>query len=1013
MGFADFIDQILAVATTGVRQPLESFCKIETIENENTFVAADGSLMTLLRVDGASRIVGDEELEEIVSGARLAFAPYLEKPGYAVQFWFMNDPDGSPRVVEQALSQAEQTARAIGLELNDLFEERKTRLPEFVNAEASYIALWTRMETLTKSQVDQMQEDEKKFNTGSPPGATAQPIKMVADSLRSRHVAFVRSMEADLKDLGLLCEVEEVHEALRAMRMCLYPDLATSNWKPSLPGDKVPARIAENGEARDVSSIVWPRIQDQMFVLPAEVNGATSVNIGNMRYGSIDMTLAPEETQPFSSLLARMGDTDIPWRISFLLEGGGMNALGLKSMLASILTWSAEDNKKIHNAIKELRANVLDGTVICKLRVSLATWAPADEDRTLRERVASLLRAVESWGNAQCTDMAGDPLEGVMSSALGMAVASTAPAAAAPVEDAVMWLPWGRSANPWRKGAVLFRTADGKPWPYQPGSHLQTSYIDLVFAPPGYGKSVLMNTVNLACCLAPSATTTVNGDLPRVAVIDIGPSSSGLVSLLQEALPERRRHEVAYHRLRMEPSNAINPFDTQLGCRYPMPTERAFIVNMLTLLSTAVGKDAPYDGITDLVGIVVDEVFKLYDDNGMPRPYSRGDDVEVDEAVDRHNIQLEDKPTWWEVVDAFFNKGHFHEAMMAQRHAVPLLHDIVVAARSRAVEDLFGETKAPTGETIVQAFARMISGAIREYPILAAPTRFDIGGARVCSLDLDEVAPRGGAAADRQTAVMYMLARHVLARDFYLNEETVKSMDRKVQPYHMKRAREMRETPKRLVYDEFHRTGAAHAVRHQVRIDIREGRKWGVQICLASQLLEDFDDQMVDQATGVWILGTGSDAAVKEATTRFNLGYTAQYVLRHRLSGPSRAGAPLLSMMRLKSGRFQQFLVNTLGPVELWAMSTTAEDAEIRKRLYDQIGPAIARGRLAKAFPGGTARPEIERRINDMMEKAGSDQDQAAGSVLDDIVAELASWNEDGTVNKEALRRRKQKLAAE
>ena len=56
----------------------------------------------------------------------------------------------------------------------------------------------------------------------------------------------------------------------------------------------------------------------------------------------------------------------------------------------------------------------------------------------------------------------------------------------------------------------------------------------------------------------------------------------------------------------------------------------------------------------------------------------------------------------------------------------------------------------------------MISSAVREYPILSRVTAFDIGDARVVSLDLDEVAKTGGEAADRQTAVMYMLARYVL-----------------------------------------------------------------------------------------------------------------------------------------------------------------------------------------------------------------------------------------------------------
>ena len=56
----------------------------------------------------------------------------------------------------------------------------------------------------------------------------------------------------------------------------------------------------------------------------------------------------------------------------------------------------------------------------------------------------------------------------------------------------------------------------------------------------------------------------------------------------------QQRHLVAHHRLRMTPDYAINPFDTQLGCRYPMPQERSFLLNFLILLSTP-GETSPYD----------------------------------------------------------------------------------------------------------------------------------------------------------------------------------------------------------------------------------------------------------------------------------------------------------------------------------------------------------------------------------------------------------------------------------
>ena len=81
----------------------------------------------------------------------------------------------------------------------------------------------------------------------------------------------------------------------------------------------------------------------------------------------------------------------------------------------------------------------------------------------------------------------------------------------------------------------------------------------------GGGKSVFLNALNFAF-----VTQAGLSRLPWVSIIDVGPSSSGLITLLQENLPENKKHLAAYHRLRMTEDFAINPFDTPLGCRYPV-----------------------------------------------------------------------------------------------------------------------------------------------------------------------------------------------------------------------------------------------------------------------------------------------------------------------------------------------------------------------------------------------------------------------------------------------------------
>ncbi len=513
----------------------------------------------------------------------------------------------------------------------------------------------------------------------------------------------------------------------------------------------------------------------------------------------------------------------------------------------------------------------------------------------------------------------------------------------------------------------------------------------------------MSNAINLALSLSAGLQR-----LPRIAIIDIGPSSSGLISLIKEALPAEQRHFAAYYRLRMTPEYSINPYDTQLGCRFPTPQERAFLVNFLTLLATPLGAQKPYDAIPDLAGMVVDELYKNLADTGKPHNYAEGIEPLIDGILEEIGFVRDPNTTWWEVTDALFVAGFSHEATLAQRYAMPLLADAASACRESAVEDLYGKITAPTGESLIDSFGRMISSAVREYPILSRVTKFDLGEAKIVSLDLDEVAKTGGDAADRQTAVMYMLARYILAKHYYLNEDNLADMPELYHTYHRARISEIREDPKRIVYDEFHRTSKAQAVRDQVIVDMREGRKWKVQVALLSQSLDDFDPVMIEFATAVYIMDAGPAQAIEKTTKIFGLSETAKIALKTRVHGPRAGGATFLAQFATKAGVNVQLLTLTLGPIELWSFSTTAEDADIRNKLYKHIGPIETRRVLATLFPGGTITKLIEERLTELKEEEGFIEDEERVSVTDQILTDILNAYSENP-NLKALPRKKSK----
>ncbi len=994
----DSIDIFLAWLSTSLKQTTASYCDLQTADSPTTLVAHDGSLVSVLRVRGVRALVGEEEFDRIQLGMQQTMQTAMSRPGHTIQVHFNYNKDDIKSDIANILKGAIETARIIPLDLDDLFQERIDYLSKYCAQESVHLVLWTRPSLLNREQANRAVKDKMKMikDQKIPPFRHTQNLIAAIPDLRDAHDSFVRGMQNDMNALNIVTNLLEVHDAIAAMRMTMDPDFTSSEWRPFLPGDKITIKDSKQIQG-DISDIMWPNLARQILPRDAENINLRTARIGDRVYSSVFIDLFPREVQQFMNLFKRTVATQIPWRISFLIEGGGLSSLRMKSAISAVLAFSSSQNRLLNDSINLLNyLNLNTDDAMVKLRVAAATWAPENDIRLLRSRTAQLAKAIESWGSCDVSENCGDAFAGVISSALGISGDSVATPSVAPMSDVLYMLPLFRPSSPWMHGALLFRSPDGKPWPYQPGSSAQTTWIDIIYARPGSGKSVLSNAINLALCLNAGMLR-----LPRISVIDIGPSSSGLISLIKEALPKDKKHLAAYFRLRMTPDYAINPFDTQLGCRFPTPQERNFLVNFMTLLATPVGSSKAYDGISDMVGLIVDEMYKILADNANPHVYTQGLEEIIDGILEEIGFISDTHTTWWEVTDALFTAGFIHEAMLAQRHAMPILADAASICRSQIVQDLYGNIKAPTGESLIDAFNRMISSAIREFPIISGTTKFDIGDARVVSLDLDEVAKSGGDAATRQTAVMYMLARYVLARHYFFNEENIGDIPQNYRPYHEARINEIREDHKRIVFDEFHRTASVQAIRNQVIQDMREGRKWKVEIALISQSLDDFDPVMIEFATSIFIMDAGPEQTIQKTTKVFGLSETAQNALRIHVHGPRAGGATFLAQFATKDGMNTQLLTLTLGPIELWAFSTTAEDAYIRNRLYRKLNPAEARRLLATLFPDGSATKIVEDRLLLARERQGMINEEIKQGVIDQLIDDiLKAYAENPSVKR-------------
>jgi len=93
--------------------------------------------------------------------------------------------------------------------------------------------------------------------------------------------------------------------------------------------------------------------------------------------------------------------------------------------------------------------------------------------------------------------------------------------------------------------------------------------------------------------------------------------------------------------------------------------ERAFLENFLALLTLQPGETKPFEGLPQLISLVIDEAYFLCTDHPRAAPKRYRKDVEplVDAAIERYGIELHpEEPHWRDIVTAFFEKGEFRLA---------------------------------------------------------------------------------------------------------------------------------------------------------------------------------------------------------------------------------------------------------------------------------------------------------------------------------------------------------------
>jgi icmB len=968
------LDDLLDYFTSNLKANITDYCEIETPNTIDTFVAKDGSVGSIVELHGVTNeyTMGTFH-EQVVEPFYELLVPFFNKAGHAIQVYYSMNPTGVRGDLEENFKNSRKTLKDMGINFDDLIDAKINVLDRALVKEKIYFVLWSRPSLLSKTEMQDEINHAKVTENKIMHELSKDALNPVLGfkTLTEKHQDFTQVFVKALGSIGVSASVLKISSALREMRRSVDPT-TTDDWKPLLPGQIVYPSVRRKLPERKKFDAMSPPTSWQL--LPSDGRELTDkvCKIGDNLFSAVGIEVMPKVDNSvwFYDIANKINAHGIPWRMSFLMYGDGLSSFAFKKTFATFLLFTNKGNNLLLRDSLDFLQEVKDQDVgvIVQAQMMFATWSPveyiydATHDgqlnlKTITQNAEKLRMAIETWAEAQVTDVFGDCIEGVLSSALGIKKSSLASKTAMPLDSALAMLPIIPKTSEWDKGSMMFSSTNSKMMPYKFFSKKQTTFITFIWAPPGFGKSVLMNALNLGLLMDED-----NTEIPFIRSIDVGESSFGFGRLLQDRLPEDKKHLVVMDRFRNDRNKSINPFDTKLGCRQPLPTERKFLVNFLkAILSDDEGKIP--NGIGGLVEQLVDQMYIYYSDKQKPKKYTMGYDKFVDNALKELRYSVNEHTTWWNIVDALALKGKIMEAKRAQRFAVPILPDAnTVVSDAAVIQNMYKIRKSEGDEKVIDEFIRLTSEALSRFPVLTGVTQIDYGNARYATLDFDEVKSAG----PRDIEIFYMLGINILTREFFVSKDEAAStpastgfdLSDKVpvefyRNFHLKSFTKMREDKKRLNIDEFHTTKGRPYIVDIIEEYERLGRKYNVDITIASQALEDFTPQMLEFASNLYMLGPLEEAQIVKVRGLFSLT-EAEQVMLNKVTGRNFVflGRFKMSKGAITRTAWSSFALKViLSPEENWAFNTTTLNALVRDKLYKAIGGAKTLKLLSTLYP--------------------------------------------------------------
>lgn len=1052
--------QILLSIMSSLKMHSSDYCDLETVSGFETLVFKDGTMLSILRYNGMLSQVSGSNFVRMIDQMADHLNNIMLNSGYKIVCVFRKDLDAFSSLAHIEATK-KMTVDKLQLDLKDIIEESIEAARSNVYDEEVYFGLMTNMKSLDAVEAEGLKNKKPTDGFDAPKLSTAQNLFHTVNILHSKHNEFVERFMGAFRGGDFYVSIEKVNavKALSLIRHQAQPNSSPRDWKPCIAISQAAMRSQANideyhmpitfpatDDLDDMSYMMPPELPRQLLSQTIEVLGAAenlppnTIKCDGRLYASVFMDIPPTSPSMFNEIFSAFNNTafydtrgrvrTMPWSLTYVITGDGMAGSVMKRAFKDVVGLAPPmTNANLQAAYNQLSWLKKNDKAVVGIQISAMTWVDDLNEKsreTLSNRSNRLKYSMESWGSMKVISNVGDPMMGWRSNIIGMSTNHVGTKGAAPLPQVLAMLPLTRPASAFKNGTVINRTLDGKLMLLEKFSSQMRTWVKCIVGTPGSGKSVMLNNELVETCMLAGLER-----LPFITVIDKGESSSGFIDLIRDRLPVHLKYLAVTKKLRKEKEYAINPFDIKVGLYRPLNDEKTQMEAFLTALLTPAESSKPYK---DTLSFVSQLIVSLFDsiqegtEKGVPNKYQYRQNIELDEyLIDNEIVEFEQnngQPIYHRPLEvtyfALVRKLHllgesFKEDSrprieawrardLAHRLAMPTLVGLNAILSTPKITEAY-TNKVDSGETMPVYAKRAVAEAISSYPCFAHHTQFDVDTARLVSLDLQEVVSKQ---SPKQSSLFVQIARMVGVKKINLSSEDVKSdaIPDIFKAYYKRELQNLNADRKVLAIDEMHNYRGNSVFMGLLEVDAREGRKWGLELILASQNINDFYfPDTKDGTPKVDLLGFVTHLCVCTTPEGDDLTIFQKYfdpvdsnTGRHKIPSSTlssikldSSGLTYLSCLTTRKEKYTQLLTLQVAPKLLWSLTTTSEDRLIRNYMYQLTSGDRTKAIAALAYylPSG-AKERIEMLRNNMMAENSKVSEDEIADQSNNLIQELA-----------------------